>query len=434
MCIEASSQSDFSVVLPGSSCYSYCPSPQKHADRIQSDIGPVTQAGQWLVVRVLKMEHCNRTLYCPLIQDMMNHSRAASNSTRQALPGIVWLHGMVSVFGILVNALILWVIGCRVRRSVISVWVLNLAASDLLATASLPFFTVFLAKGGTWTMHTTVCKAHSSVFFLNMFVSGFLLATISLDRSLVSLFPVWAQNHRDVELATRVCMAIWALGLLNTLPYYLFRDTIKRCDGRIMCYYNYRQLSPAGANIEGLCRSRQDVMAISKFLLAFLLPLLIIMGSYVAVSYSIFRRGRRHTFRFFRLVVAVIVSFILCWAPYHILSLLEAAAHYYPSLRKPVADALPPIVSLAFINSVLNPLLYVFSCPDFLAKIRQSLGAVLESVLVEDLGEVARRRSTAHSSVSTNELLMRGHRPRPAPKPKRSTSEPDEEEVHPAVF
>lgn len=345
---------------------------------------------------------------------------------------VVGLHGLISSFGILENLLILWVIGFHVRRSVISIWILHLAASDLLATASLPFFTFFLAQGFTWTLGTTFCKVHSSIFFLNMFFSGFLLAVISLDRCLVSMMPVWCQNHRDVGLASRVCWAVWILALLNTVPYYLFRDTITRCDGRVMCYYNFRQLSSPEADDVGLCRSRQQALAISKFLLAFLLPLLVIVGSYIAVSIGITRRGRRRTFRFFRLVVAVIVTFVLCWAPYHIFSLLEAAADYNPALLVKVAQALPPTASLAFLNSVLNPLLYVFSCPDFLAKIRESLGAVLDHVLTEDLGELGRRRSTTHSFVSTCELLMKEHHFRHTPGAKKT--EQHKEVEHPSVF
>ncbi|KAJ8282892.1 hypothetical protein COCON_G00054110 [Conger conger] len=376
------------------------------------------------------MPNCsNMSQYCPIIQEMMNNT--AGKSSEQALnTGVVVAHGLISSFGILENLLILWVIGFRVRRSVISIWILNLAASDLLATTSLPFFTYFLAQGFTWNLGTTFCKVHSSIFFLNMFLSGFLLAVISLDRCLVSLLPVWCQNHRDVGLATRVCWVVWGLALLNTVPYYLFRDTITRCDNRIMCYYNFRQLSPPEADYKALCRCRQDALAISKFLLSFLLPLLVIIGSYAAVSASIARRGHRRTFRFFRLVVAVIVTFVLCWAPYHTFSLLEAVGDYNPSLRPMVARALPASASLAFLNSVLNPLLYVFSCPDFLAKIRQSLGAVLENVLQEDLGELARRRSTAQSSVSASELLLKGPHSRPTP----STKTKDKEVEHPSVF
>ncbi|CDQ71259.1 unnamed protein product [Oncorhynchus mykiss] len=345
-------------------------------------------------------------VYCPLIQAMVNVSMPSNSSARVGALSLVTvcLHGLVSAFSILENLLILGVVGFRVRRTVISVWILNLAASDLLSTASLPFFTIFLARGSTWTLGTTFCKLHSSVFFLNMFVSAFLLAAISLDRCLVVLKPVWTQNRRNVRLVGRVCGVIWALAILCTLPYYLFRDTIRRHDGRVMCYYNYAQyLNVREFDLRELCEARQDALAFSKLLLAFILPLVVIVGSYVLVNIGITRRGRRRrSFRFVRLVVAVVVSFVVCWAPYHIFSALEAVAHYQPSLRGLVAHGLPPAASLSFLNSVLNPILYVFSCPDLCGKIRQSLGAVLESVLAEDLGEFSRQRSTQHSSIGAS--------------------------------
>ncbi|MBN3310653.1 PD2R2 protein, partial [Amia calva] len=341
-------------------------------------------------------------LFCPLIQQMINHSVNSNNSDSSINYTTVCLHGILSVFGILENILILWVIGFRVRRTVISVWILNLAASDLLATVSLPFFTHFLAMGHTWTLGTTFCKIHSSMFFLNM----------------------------DVRLATQVCAGIWVLAIINTIPYYIFRDTIVRKDGRIMCYYNYVQYRSPDDEIDQLCGVRQDILAVSKFIISFLLPLIIIIGSYMAVSSSITRRGRRRTYRFFRLVLAVIITFIVCWIPYHIFSLLEAASHYHHSLRLVVARALPLVSSLAFINSVLNPFLYVFSCPDFMAKIRQSLSVVMESVLMEDM-DFSHRRSTTRSSVSTSELLSRGQKLRGHREKLGST---EKEEENPAVF
>ncbi|XP_023657806.2 prostaglandin D2 receptor 2 [Paramormyrops kingsleyae] len=361
--------------------------------------------------------------YCPLIQDMVK----SNETVKQVNMVTVSIHGLVSAFGIFENLLILWVIGFHVPYSVLSIWILNLAVSDLLATASLPIFTYYLAQGSTWNMGPIFCKIHSAIFFLNMFVSGFLLATISLDRCLVCLRPVWAQNFRDVRMAVVVCISLWILAFLNTVPYYLFRGTIKRQDDRIMCYYNFMQFAKEGNSTED-CGIWQDATASSKFIIAFLLPLVAIVGSYVTVSSSITRRGRRRTYRFFRLVVAVVVSFVLCWAPYHLFCLLEAIAHYRPELRQFVARGMPVAASLAFINSVLNPVLYVFSCPDFMAKIRQSLSKVMESVLVEDLDDVCRRRSTTRSSVS--ELLQRGQRLCSAPSHNNSVGQDED----PSVF
>ncbi|XP_053271632.1 prostaglandin D2 receptor 2 [Pleuronectes platessa] len=312
------------------------------------------------------------------------------------------LHGLFSSIGIIENLLILGVVGFHVRRSVISVWILNLAASDLLATSSLPFFTLYMARGNTWTLGRTFCRIHSSTFFLNMFVSGFLLAAISMDRCLVVVRPVWAQNHRSIKLVKKICGGIWALAVVCTIPFYMFRDTIPLPNGKILCYYNYNVFLPSEPfNHEALCKQRKEALAFMKLFLAFLIPLLIIILSYITVYSHLARRGYRRSYRFVRLVIAVVVSFVLCWAPYHFFIIMEVLSPSGHRMQKLAGGALQVAATLGFLNSVLNPFLYVFSCPDLCIKIRHSLGAVMESVLAEDLAELARRRSTARSSLST---------------------------------
>ncbi|XP_022607908.1 prostaglandin D2 receptor 2-like [Seriola dumerili] len=319
------------------------------------------------------------------------------------------LHGLVSSIGIIENLLILGVVGFHVRRSVISIWILNLAASDLLATSSLPIFTLYMARGNTWTLGPTFCRIHSSIFFLNMFVSGFLLAAISLDRCLVVVRPVWAQNNRNPELVKKICGGIWVLAALCTIPFYIYRGTIHLPDGKILCYYDYaRALLPSEPfDLKALCKHRKEGLAFMKLFLAFLIPLLIIILSYSAVNATLVRRGYQRSFRFVRLVVAVVVTFVLCWAPYHFFIIMEVMAPSGSPLQKHASKALPISATIGFLNSIINPILYVFSCPDLCKKIRHSLGAVMESVLAEDLMELARRRSTARSSISTSEFLMK---------------------------
>ncbi|CAN9509479.1 unnamed protein product [Ophioblennius macclurei] len=319
----------------------------------------------------------------------------------------ICLHGLVSAIGIAENLLIVGVVGFRVRRSAISVWILNLAASDLLATGSLPFFTLYMARGDTWTLGTTFCRLHSSVFFLNMFVSGFLLAAVSMDRCLVVLRPVWAQNHRSVTLVRRICVAIWVLAAICTIPFYLFRDTIPLPSGKILCYYNYARFGRRGGDLNALCEQRKQILAFMRLFLAFVIPLIVIVVSYGAVNARLARRGCRRPFRFVRLVVAVVVSFVLCWAPYHLFITIEVVAPSGHAVQALVAKALPVSATVGFLNSVLNPVLYVFSCPDLCSNIRHSLSAVMESVMVEDLAELTRRRSTARSSVGTSEIAFK---------------------------
>lgn len=324
----------------------------------------------------------------------------------------ITLHGIFATIGIVENLLIIAVVGFHVRRSIISIWILNLAVSDLLATSSLPFFTLYLARGETWTLGTTFCRIHSSIFFLNMFVSGFLLAAISLDRCLVVLKPVWAQNHRNIQLVKKICGVIWAMALICTIPFFLFRDVIPGENGQNLCYYDYERFLPEPknqTNNKPIIKQRKEGLAIMKLFFAFLIPLVIIIVSYTVVHSIITNRCNRRPFRFVRLVVSVVVSFVLCWAPYHIFIVMEVMAPNSQSVQGFIRQGLPVAATIGFLNSVLNPVLYVFSCPDLCNNIRHSLGAVMESVLAEDLAEFARRRSTARSFIGNSEMTRKKH-------------------------
>uniref|UniRef100_A0A8B9LKM4 Prostaglandin D2 receptor 2 n=1 Tax=Astyanax mexicanus TaxID=7994 RepID=A0A8B9LKM4_ASTMX len=312
-------------------------------------------------------ESANFELHCPLLEKMLNHSLNKDTHVNLLVVSVL---GLVSCLGILENALVLWVLGFRLRRkTVAAVWVINLALSDFLATLTLPLFTYYFSVGHSWELGQALCSAEASIFFLNMYVSAFLLAAISLDRCLLVVKPVWSQNQRTVEAAWKVCLLGWLWAGFNTVPYFLFRNVTVKRDKRKLCYHNFALYS-SPATLEFDCKLRQAATAVSKALLAFLVPLVVIAS------------------RFTKMVASVIATFALCWAPYHFFCLLEVAAQYFPSesyLVKLVEQGLPLSSVFAFLNPVLNPIIYTFSCPHFCTRIRQSLGLLFEG-LVEEAG------------------------------------------------
>lgn len=378
--------------------------------------------------------------FCPLLWKMQAHT--PSNSTEVNV-FVVCFHGLISCFGILENALILWVVGFRLRhRTVASVWVLNLAMSDFLATLTLPLFTLYLNSSHSWEIGAPLCKIQASIFYLNMFVSAFLLAAISLDRCILVAKPVWSQNHRSVAGAWKVCVLGWLWAAINTFPYFLFRSVIQTKNERKLCYHNFAMYSTM---LERDCKVRQASTAISKLLLAFLFPLVVIVGSYIQIVLSLRKRSRRRsqsTHRlndtlivsnngstptatkntnialkpltsgpslshscssstlpnqknqgelsqsFTKMVTCVIAAFVLCWAPYHIVCMIEVTAQYYSNDVNLLETGLSIATTIAFLNPVLNPILYAFSCPNFCVRIRQSLGAVFEGLVEEGGGKL----------------------------------------------
>ncbi len=396
--------------------------------------------------KTFTLDPSKEQLFCPLLQTMKNHSL---NDNTKANLVVVCIHGLVSCLGILENALILWVVGFRLqRRTVASVWVLNLAMSDFLATLTLPLFTFYLGSSHSWELGSLLCKAQASIFFLNMFVSAFLLAAISLDRYLLVAKPVWSQNHRSVAGAWKVCIVGWLWAAINALPYTLFRSVTETKDGRKLCYHNFALYSSSQATLETDCEVRQAATAISKLLLAFLFPLVVITGSYFQIGLSLKNRRRRRkqsvnrfndtlivpnkdgasettntptstkaflkpvdsgpslslqpatsspttsnqtnnsqlSQSFTKMVTFVIAAFALCWAPYHIFCIIEVTAHYWRRNLNLVEVGLPIVSTIVFLNALLNPILYAFSCPNFCVRIRQSLGAVFDGLVEEGGG------------------------------------------------
>ncbi|XP_061686421.1 prostaglandin D2 receptor 2 [Syngnathoides biaculeatus] len=384
--------------------------------------------------------------FCPLLQLMQQH--AFNNHTKSNWI-VVCFHGLVSCLGILENALILWVVGFRLRRrTVASVWVLNLAMSDFLATLTLPFFTLYLGSSHSWELGNVLCKIQASIFFLNMFVSAFLLAAISLDRCILVTKPVWCQNHRSVAQAWKVCLLAWLWAGINTFPYFLFRSVTETVDKRKLCYHNFALYLTSEATLERDCEVRQIATAISKLLLAFLFPLVVIAGSYIQMCLTLRNRRQRRmqqsiklnealigsnnneasgtatlstnislkrlafgrsmslipaslspnssfsvnnhnqlSHSFTKMVTVVIAVFALCWAPYHIFCMIEVSALYDKENLRVVEVGLHLATTFAFLNPVLNPILYAFSCPDFCVRIRQSLGAVFDGLVEEGGGK-----------------------------------------------
>uniref|UniRef100_A0A147A1D9 Prostaglandin D2 receptor 2 n=1 Tax=Fundulus heteroclitus TaxID=8078 RepID=A0A147A1D9_FUNHE len=377
---------------------------------------------------------------CPLIQ----LKREYNSTNTQGNLVVVCIHGIFSCLGILENALIIWVLGFRLRRrTVASVWMLNLAMSDFLATLTLPLFTFYLYSSNSWELGSVLCIAQVSIFFFNMFVSAFLLAAISLDRLILVAKPVWSQNHRSVAGAWKVCALGWLWAALNTLPYSMFRSVINKIDGRKLCYHNFALYLSTKDSLETECNIRQGATAISKLLLAFLIPLVVITGSYIKIALILRNKNRKRkqsiirlpdaliqpgcdghsrnnlfntngakcltpgsSFKskvnnlspvipsptyhlsqsFTKLVTFVIAAFAVCWAPYHIFCIIELIAQYNTKIFKLVELGLPLAATFAFLNPVLNPILYVFSCPHFCVRIRQSVGAVFDGLVEEGGG------------------------------------------------
>lgn len=289
--------------------------------------------------------------------------------------------------GILGNGLVIYVTGVRMKKTVNSVWFLNLALADFLFTAFLIFMIISLYHHYKWQFGLHMCRLNSLMSAVNMYASIFLLTAISLDRCLSIWVVVWAQNKRTVRKAQLVSAVIWVMAVACSMPEPIFRE-LRENGSDSYCVHS-----------KSMTKEQKMILAIFRFVVGFLIPFLVIFVSYVAIGVRARRLQRSRTKRPHKIIIAVILAFFFCWLPFHVLRLMELKAASNPDLWNVIHNAGPLSLSLAFMNSCLNPILYVFMCDEFQKKLKQSICHVLESALAEDhLSFMSSRSLASHLS------------------------------------
>ncbi|XP_012859804.1 C-X-C chemokine receptor type 2 [Echinops telfairi] len=137
---------------------------------------------------------------------------------------VITIYALVFLLSLLGNSLVMLVILYdRVSSSVTDIYLLNLAVADLLFALTLPIWAA--SKKNGWTFGTTLCKAASLVREVNFYSGILLLACISMDRYL-AIVHATRKLVQKRPLVKFICLAIWTLSLVLSLPVVLFRKTL----------------------------------------------------------------------------------------------------------------------------------------------------------------------------------------------------------------
>uniref|UniRef100_A0A3P8Y5P1 G-protein coupled receptors family 1 profile domain-containing protein n=1 Tax=Esox lucius TaxID=8010 RepID=A0A3P8Y5P1_ESOLU len=270
---------------------------------------------------------------------------------------------LIFLFGVLGNGLVIWIAGLKMKRTVSTTWYLSLAMSDFILCLFLPFNTF-----------------NSFVLFINMFSSIFILAVISVDRCVLVVFAVWAQNNHTNGKSFVVVFLAWVSSVALSLPSAVFRD-VKTHLGRSLCYNNYSgQLS-------------HKTIAVSRFIGGFEMPFLIIFFCYSTIIVQLrTSQMMRKSSKPLRVMTALIAAFIISWLPYHVFILLELNHQNYN--QDVIRAGLIMGTTVATANSLINPALYVFMGNDFQQKFKSSMLSKIENVIREEGGTTSSCRTS----------------------------------------
>ncbi|XP_004637175.1 probable G-protein coupled receptor 33 [Octodon degus] len=316
---------------------------------------------------------------------LINASTLVRNSTHFPSPAsklIIALPLFISsIIGTITNGLYLWVLKFKMKKTVNTLLFFHLILSYFISTLILPFLAISYLQDNNWNFGTALCKVLNSTLSVVMFASIFFLSTISLDRYLLTLHPAWSQEHRTPRGASSIILGIWISATALNLPYLVFRETHHDHKGMVICRNNYAVSSNwESKEMQVLRRQIHVACFISRFLLGFFLPFIIITFCYRKVASKMKERGLFKSRKPFKVMMTAIVSFFVCWMPYHVYQGLLLTENKSLLLE---LSLIITVVTASF-NNVFSPTLYLFIGENFKNVFKKSILTLFRSTFRDE--------------------------------------------------
>ncbi|XP_054576319.1 G-protein coupled receptor 183-like [Eptesicus fuscus] len=267
------------------------------------------------------------------------------------------------VFSTLGNTLALFLARQKDKKSnSTNVYLVHLAVSDLLFTLALPGKITYYALDFSWPFGEGLCRLTAFIFYLNTYGGIYLMTCVSVDRYLAVVRTHQRPRLRSASRAKLVCVAVWALAVLQTVPLLLLTMTIPVA-GKVTCmeYDSVEKVFRLSAIVLGAC------------VVGFWGPVGVMLFCYVKITVKLCRTARDnpltsekgHHRRACLLTLVVLVALVLCFSPYHlnITQFMVRQMLYLPSCPEQSAFkvSLQLTVSLMNTNCAIDPLIYFFA-------------------------------------------------------------------------
>ncbi|KFP87288.1 Proteinase-activated receptor 4, partial [Acanthisitta chloris] len=272
------------------------------------------------------------------------------------------LYSLVFLLGLPSNGLALWVLATRAEKLTSTVFLMNLAAADLLLILVLPFKIIYYFLGNHWLFGEGLCRLSTAFFYGNMYCSVLLLTCISLDRYLAVVHPFFSRTFRTPTLAACACAAIWLCATLLTLPLSLQQQSHPLWGAELVLCHDV------------LPRHDDDGYYFYYFVClivcAFLLPLLLMLFSYCSVLRVLLPSGKKYSHSV-KLTVLVVVTLVAFYTPSNVLLLVHYSS-FCSRLHGKLYISYMVSLAISTFNSCADPFIYYYVSEDFRDKVRRT--------------------------------------------------------------
>ncbi|XP_038854012.1 C3a anaphylatoxin chemotactic receptor-like [Salvelinus namaycush] len=218
---------------------------------------------------------------------------------------------VIFLLGVCGNGVVISIAGLKMKKTVNTNCYLSLAISDFIFCACLPFNIIYMVTK-EWIFGLFMCMFTSFTMFLNMFRSIFLLVIMSVDRYVLVVYPVWAQNQCTVRIASAVLVLAWVISVALSIASIMFCHVTT--DYTTTCFNNYPS------------QNSHLIVVVSRFVSGFVLPLLLIIFCYSVIPLQLRTNRMTRSSKSFRVMTALIAMFLIGWLPCHVFIILQSGA------------------------------------------------------------------------------------------------------------
>ncbi|KAM8758213.1 C-C chemokine receptor-like 2 [Rhynchonycteris naso] len=218
------------------------------------------------------------------------------------------LYTTVSLVGLLDNILVMFILVKFKRlRQVENIYFLNLAVSNWCFSLTLLLWVLTASEGGilghpmcTVLMTLSSVGLHSEVLFSTLLTLQSYLVSFQVRR--------FSSASRKVACGIIASFLAWVIAILVTLPEFQFHKS-QMDSHRYKCFLSSPHTLPGqGAFWERFLTLKANIMG-------FLVPLLVLTVCYGRMRRTLRSRDKKHDLP--KLVFAIMVVFLLMWAPYN---------------------------------------------------------------------------------------------------------------------
>ncbi|XP_069547076.1 lysophosphatidic acid receptor 6-like [Brachyistius frenatus] len=149
---------------------------------------------------------------------MHNVSMRQNGTMELRHPAYALVFGSVIGLGLPLNAVSLWILlRHHSLKSPNTIFMVNLAISDLLLIISLPTRVYYYATG-TWPLSNMACLWVTMLFRNNIRSSSMFITFISVDRLLAVVYPLRSRHLRTSSIAWKGAALVWLIVVMVNIP------------------------------------------------------------------------------------------------------------------------------------------------------------------------------------------------------------------------